>query len=212
MGAHVAERLLHVREERLEHLLLQPLQQLPEQPVRVGVHELVALQPLDARGGRLRQLVERLPVLGRGLLHRLAERFGGLTLLGALPGVGHPPLDALALRLQDVVELLLDVVEDRGEIVAVELLLALSPQAVEQVLEPRHVGPVRVLRAPLEEAPERAPRIAVRQEVVGHRLEELIGVEVVEPLAAVPARVPAQGRHRRLTPPGSATARPARPC
>ena len=171
---------LHVGEERLQHLLLQALHQLPEHAVRVGIHELVVLQALDAPGRGLRHLVERLPVLGGRLLHALPEGLGRLAALGALLRVAHPPLDALALGLQDVVELLLDVVEHRGEIVAVELLLALPAQPVEQILEPGEVGPVRVLRAALEEAPERAPRIAVRQEIVGHRVEELIGVEIVE--------------------------------
>ncbi len=161
LGAHVAERLLHVRQERLQHLLLEPLHQLPEQAVGVGIHELVVLQALDAAGGRLRHLVERPLVLGGGLLHRLAEGLGGLTLLGALLRVGHAPLDALALGLHDGVELLLDVVEHRGEVVAVELLLSLPPQAIEQVLQSGQVGPVR---------------------------------------------------NRRLTPPGTATGRPARPC
>ncbi len=195
LGAHVAERLLHVGEERLQHLLLQALHQLPEQAVRVGVHELVVLQALDARGRGLRHLVERLLVLGGRLLHRLPERLGRLAALRPLLGVAHPPLDALALGLEDLVELLLDVVEHRGEIVTVELLLALPAQAVEQVLKPGEVGPVRVLRAALEEAPQRAPRIAVRQEVVGHGVEELIGVEIVEALGAVPARVPDRRRH-----------------
>ncbi len=144
-GVMLPSCLLHVGEERLQHLLLQALHQLPEHAVRVGIHELVVLQALDAPGGGLRHLVERLPVLGGRLLHALAERLGSFALLGALLGVAHPPLDALALGLQDVVELLLDVVEHRGEIVAVELLLALPAQAVEQILKPGQVGPVRVL-------------------------------------------------------------------
>ncbi len=103
--------------------------------MRVWIHEFVVLQALDAPGGGLRHLVERLPVLGGRLLHALPERLGRLAALRALLRVGHPPLDALALGLQDVVELLLDVVEHRGQIVAVELLLALPAQPVEQILE-----------------------------------------------------------------------------
>jgi hypothetical protein len=72
-------------------------------------------------------------------------------------------------------------------------VLTLSPQAVEQILEPGQVRPVRVAGAALEEPPQRAPRIAVRQEIVGHRVEQLVGVEIVDALGAVPARIPGRG-------------------
>src|SRR5207247_6739697 len=45
------------------------------------------------------------------------------------------------------------------------------------------------LQALLEETPERAPEIAVQHEVVGHRGEEIVRVEVRDRLRAVPARV-----------------------
>src|SRR5439155_26531818 len=60
----------------------------------------------------------------------------------------------------------------------------------------------RIVHAALEEAPERLPEIAVGGEVVGHRRQEIVGVEVVDPLRAVPARVAdAHCQTRRGAPP-----------
>ena len=59
---------------------------------------------------------------------------------------------------------------------------------VEHVLETRH-GPLRALDAALEHAPERVPEVSVRHEVVGHRRQQVVRVEVGKPLRSIPARV-----------------------
>ncbi len=152
VGAHAVERLLHPLHERLHHLLLQRLHQLLELPLRVLVREVVVLELLDAAGGLGRELVE------------------GVELPGALARLLHLALDPGALGLEDLVELLLDVVQRRAEVVAIELLLSPLPEPVQQVLEPGHPLALRVLGAALEHPPERAPQVAVRHEVVGQAM------------------------------------------
>ena len=92
------------------------MHQLLEQALRFGVGEVVVLELLDPAGRIGRELIE------------------GLELLGALARVGHLPLDAGALGADDLVELLLDVLERRAQIVTVELLLPPLPQPVHQIL------------------------------------------------------------------------------
>ena len=169
VGAHAVERLLHPLHERLHHLLLQRLHQLLELPLGVLVGEVVVLELLDPAGGLGRELVE------------------GVELPGALPRLLDLALDPGALGLEDLVQLLLDVVQRRAEIVAIELLLAPLPEPVQQVLDAGHPLALWVLGAALEHPAQRAPQVAVRHEVVGHRGQEVVGVEVGEVLRAVPA-------------------------
>src|SRR5438093_696705 len=164
------ERLLHALEEGLEHLRAERLHELVEQALRLRIHEVVALQLVDLAGRVRRKRVE----LGELLLGRLA---------------GETVLDPLSLLLDDVGELLLDVLQCGAEIVAVELLLPPLPELLQEILEPRRPLTLRMLEALLEQAPERAPGIAVEHAVVGHRGQEIVGVEVRDRLRAVPARV-----------------------
>src|SRR5438309_296684 len=170
LGRHPLERLLHALEEGLEHLRAERLHELVEQALRLRIHEVVALQLVDLAGRVRRKRVE----LGELLLGRLA---------------GETVLDPLSLLLDDVGELLLDVLQCGAEIVAVELLLPPLPELLQEILEPRRPLTLRMLEALLEQAPERAPGIAVEHEVVGHRGQEIVGVEVRDRLRAVPARV-----------------------
>jgi len=150
-------------------MLLQRLHQLLELPLGVLVGEVVVLELLDPAGGLGRELVE------------------GVELPGALPRLLDLALDPGALGLEDLVQLLLDVVQRRAEIVAIELLLAPLPEPVQQVLDAGHPLALWVLGAALEHPAQRAPQVAVRHEVVGHRGQEVVGVEVGEVLRAVPA-------------------------
>ena len=102
VGRQVLERLLHALHERLDHLLLQRLHQLVELALRLGVGERVVLELLDPPGGIRRELIE------------------ALELLLPLGARRHVALDARALGLEDVVELLLDVLERRAQVVLLE--------------------------------------------------------------------------------------------
>jgi len=76
-----------------------------------------------------------------------------------------------------------------GVVATLKMLLTTLPELLQEVLESGHLRSVRIVHPALEEAPERVPDIAVGGEIVGHRLQEIVGVEVVDPLRAVPARV-----------------------
>jgi hypothetical protein len=165
LRAHVRHGLLHALHEGLQHLLAEGLEQLLEHAPGLGVHELVVLELLDPPGGIGGHLVE----LGLALGGHLAELAPGvlrdLAALRALAGVGAPRFDPRALGLEDLVDFLLDVVEGRAQVVALELLLALLPELLEQILQPGHL-PLGHLRSALEQPLERPPNIAVGHEVV----------------------------------------------
>ena len=188
LRSHALERLLHALHEGLQHLLAERLHQLLEEPPGFRIHELVLRELLDLPAGVVRELVEGLAPLGGHLL-QLAEAFlGNLPALGALARLGEPPLDALALRLADRLELLLDVVEGRAEIVAVQLALAPLAHALHEVPQAGQLA-LRSLQAPLEEPAERALEIALGHQLLGHGVQEILGVEVPDLLRPVPARV-----------------------
>jgi hypothetical protein len=179
--------------------------------VRVGIHELVALQPAHPPPGILGQGVEGLPALRRHLLELALLLRRDLALLAALARVGEATLHALALGLEDVVQLLLDVLQGGAEVVALELLLPPLAELVDEVLEAGHLRPLLGLRALLEETAQRAPEVAVRHDVVGHGLQEVVGVRVGDVLRAVPARV-AEEHGPAPTGPGTGSGRRGCPC
>ena len=100
-------------------------------------------------------------------------------------------LDAGPLLRDDLLELAPDVAEDVAELEPLAQLLATADEPIHQVLEPGQVGPRRVAAAPaaLHQAAQRLGEVALGHDVVGQRLEDLVGVEVGDLLAAVPARV-----------------------
>jgi len=97
----------------------------------------------------------------------------GLAALGALLRVGHPPLDASRSVFRILSSFCLMSSSTRRDRSG-RVLLALPPQPVEQILKPGEVGPAGFFAPRWKRGAERAPRIAVRQEVVGHRVEELM--------------------------------------
>ena len=161
-------------------------------PVRVGVHELVA--PADPRiwpAGSSGSCVE-LPACAappsRSSWRLLSRR--DLALARARSRASSSAaLDALALGLQHVVELLLDVLQRGAEVVALELLLPLLAELLEQVLQAGHLRPSRVCAPCWKSRCSALPQVAVRQEVVGHGLQQVVGVQIGDVLRAVPARV-----------------------
>src|SRR2546430_12231995 len=114
----------HVLEVRLRDLLLELLHELLEGLRRAFVHELVVVELADGAAHVLRQSVQFLELLLRDLLH---------DALGALGRLLEAVVDALPLAAKDVVELLANIAEDIVEGVALELLQALPPEALDQL-------------------------------------------------------------------------------
>jgi len=135
----------------------------------LGVGEVVVLELLDPAGRLGRELVE------------------GVELLGPLARLLDLALDPGALGLEDLVELLLDVVQRRAEIVTIELLLAALPEPVQQVPGCRaSAGPAGPGCRAGTSGGARS-QVASGHEVVGHRGQQVVGVEVGEVLAYRPS-------------------------
>ena len=90
-----------------------------------------------------------------------------------------------------------DLLVDAAEVVAVELLAPAFAQLLEHLAHALDVATFAVLESLLHHAPQRGVQIAVVQEIVGHLLEQRVGVEIEADLRAVPPRVPelAHARH-----------------
>ena len=119
------------------------------------------------------------------------------------------PLHAGAFLGHDLVELAADVAEHVAEPVALEGLLAPPLEPVHQVAQAGQVRARRVARPPatLHQATQRLGQVALGHDVVGQRVHDLVGVEVGDVLAAVPARVPGAPGERA----GSRASWPAAP-
>ncbi len=76
-----------------------------------------------------------------------------------------------------------------------ELLLAALAELLQQVLQARHALAVLVLSALAEQPLQRAPQVALFEQVVAHGLEQRLGVEVEDVLGAVPGAVAEDVRH-----------------
>ena len=204
--AHVRDLLVEVLEEGVHQRLLQHLHQLLELGAGLGVHELVVLELFDAAAGVFGQIVEGVLLAFRDGLEHLGELLlllGGLFLAGRLNRLFEglkralaaleltvcfveTPVDGFSLEGHDLVELLLDVVEDGGEVVAVELLAALLAELLEEVAETFETLAEGVAHAALEEVAEGVLEVAEVQEVIGEAGEDVIGVEGRDILRAVP--------------------------
>ena len=97
--------------------------------------------------------------------------------------LGQPPLDARPLLGHDLVELAPDVAEDVAQPVSLEQLLAPALEAVHQVLQAGQVGARRVARPPaaLHQPAQRLRQVALGHDVVGERVDDLVGIEVGDP-------------------------------
>jgi hypothetical protein len=171
--------LLHLAEQALRHLLAEPEHELLELLPGLRIDELVVLEAADGAAQILGERVERRAALGRDPLELLAVSFGlRLAGLGGLACGVDAALDPLALRVEDVLELLPEIAENVAEVVPVEEGLALAAEPLEQVAEARHLLAFAIPEALAKEPLERAPEVPVGDEVVRHRREEVVGVEV----------------------------------
>ena len=177
LALHLLDRALHALEHLVDHLLLQLLHQRLELLPSLVVDELVVAQRLHPSAEVVGHAVELVGALLGDALHEL-PRLGRRGLVLA-------PLDALALRVDDVLHVLAQLVDRGVQVVAAELALALLTQLLEELLQALHVG-----RAPSQQPLQRRVEVAVVHQVVGQRVQQVPGVEIVHALRAVPARVP----------------------
>src|SRR5207302_1768961 len=112
-------------------------------------------------------------------------------------------IETIALELLHLLELLFQLVERLRKIVPLRPPLLRGAQPFEEVLQTLHA----TRNAPAREPRHRILEIAARQELVGHGAQQLLGLERIEALRPVPARVAdvAQG----LREPGRIVARNA---
>ena len=99
-------------------------------------------------------------------------------------------VEALALHVDDVAQLLRDVVVDAAEVVALELVAAPAAQLLHQLAHALDALAVAVAEARLHHPAQRGVEVAVVEQVVGDLAEDRVGVDVEAGLGAVPARVP----------------------
>ena len=203
LGRHLRHALLQLVEHRVEQLLLQLLHQLLELLARRVVHPVVLLQLADAAGEIGRELLELLAPLLRELFEQLLA-----ALVARLARVVEAAVDAFALLFDDLVEPLGDVLVHAAEVVAVELLAAPLAQLLEHLAHALDVAALAVLEALLHHAAQRGVQVAVVEEIVGHLLEQRVGVEIEPDLRAVPPRVlELAHRGHRYLPAGIAASR-----
>ena len=187
LGRHRADRIAHPRRELVEHLLAQSFDQVVEPLPRSGLHEVVLAEVADPVTEVGRQRIEPIEPPGRQVL-RDARRV-------LVRGVGARPFEpafhARPLLGDDLLELTPDVAQHVAQVVAVAQLLATTGQPLHQVLQAGHVrsGLVAAAPATLHEAAQGLGEIALRHHVVGQGPQDLVGIEVGQVLAAVPARV-----------------------
>ena len=190
LGVHVLDLLAHLRGDGAEHLLPELVHELLELALRLGVDEVEVLQVAEGARRALGELVEALAVAVGALLEEVAELRGLLRLLAAHPAevvvdLAEPAVGPGALGADDVLEPLLEVAHDGVGVVAVERLVAAGAEAFEEVVESGEAAVV-VLCASADEVAERAAEVAVVDDVLGHGVEERIGVGFERLLGAVP--------------------------
>ena len=142
--------------------------------------------------------------------HRAERRVGRSSRPGGGGGLVQAALDAGPLLGDDLVELLADVGQHVAELVALLELLAPAAEPLAQVLEAGQVAAGRVARPPaaLHQPAERLAEVALGHDVVGQRVEDLVGVEGRDRLGAVPARVAGGPGEQRVA--AARSPRPAR--
>ena len=114
---------------------------------------------------------------------------GGLRWLRARADLIEAFVERPALQIENLVQLALDVVEDRGEIEAVERLAALLTQALQQVAQPVRSVTVGRTHTALHHAAQRLLQVTEVEQVVGETLQDVVRVEFDDVLRAVPLAV-----------------------
>ena len=199
----VLQRVPHVLEVRAQHLLLQLLEQLLVLLGRLRLDELVVLELSDRSPHVVGERGELLAALARELRHGGPQRVvRGLLSLAPIEPVGLQPLY--------LGELLPELGKDPREVVPLGALALRLAKPLEQVAHPLHPSRQPDLRQPGEGVLE----IAAGEELVRHRPEQLVGLERVQALGAVPpgvARVVEQAHPGSINPGRCSASRPS-PC
>ena len=193
---HRSDGVAHALDELVEDLLAQALDQRVEALPYIGLEEVVLAQVADPVAEVGWQPVELVDATRR----EIACGAGRHLVRRVCRSVLEPPFDARPLVRDDLFELAPDVTEHVAEVVALAQVVASAGQSIHEVLEAGQVRSGRVAAAPtaLHQPAERFGQVALRHEVVGQGLEDLVGVEVGQALGAVPTRVAgATGELRR---------------
>ena len=186
LPGHLLQLLRHLFEVRVDDSLLDFLQQPLEGLFRPLVHELVPLELVDRAGGVGRQRVQLLAALGRDALEDSA---GGFVAHGL-----EPLVDAAAFLAQHRIELLFDVLEDRVEVVALELLLTTPAQPLHHLLEPVEAIALAITPALAEQPAERRLEVPAMKDVLAETIEERVGFVAERILCPVPPAEPVPPR------------------
>ena len=198
----LCERLLHALELLLHHLLAQLLHELLEHLPRVGVHEVVvSAGPGSGRGTSGGSSSSCCRCSARHALHRLAGAARGSRPARRAPWPSATSLlDALALGLLDLLQLLADVLERRCRFERCSCCWRRWRSCCSRSCRPGMSGPVLVLRTRAEEPLERArtdrPRRAGRRDIAS---SSVVGVEVADAAGCRPSASSGTVGHRRLT-------------
>ncbi|TMF86829.1 MAG: hypothetical protein E6I08_11370 [Chloroflexi bacterium] len=171
---HGLDALLHALEHLVHDLLLQLLQQVVEHLLRVGIHELVVAQRFDATAEIVGDAVQLVLAL---LRHPVQDAARALILL-----LLQLAVDAPALGLHDLVQLLAQLFDRGVEVVSRKLTLPLLADLLQELLQPRHL-----VGAPPVQPLECRRQVPVRHQVFGERVQDLIRVQGIEMLGPVPA-------------------------
>ena len=137
--------------------------------------------------------------LPSGLLARLRLFLAGFGRLRARADFVQPIAERALLKIKDFIQLALDVLENRRQIEAIERVAALLAQLLQQIAQA--VGTLAVGRAhaALQHAAQRLLEIAEVHQVVGQRLQYIVGVELGDVLRSIPLAVAEAVGHRRLS-------------
>ena len=156
----------------------------------VVVHEVVLLQ-VAGPGPPGRAGACRAPSGARCATSSVISWRRGSPELGAASS--SRSLDALAFSCSTISrELLGDVVVDAAEVVALELSRRAAPQLLEHLAHALEPLAVAVPEALLHHPAQRRVEVAVVEQVVGHLVEQRVGVEIEAPTC-----VPSQREYRK---------------
>ena len=202
LGCGALDRLREALDEPIQRLLPEPFGQRVE-PVAGGrLHEVVLLELADPAADVARQRVELVDPAGRRVAQHRPQRRVGRRAVRRAGRLVEAALDARPLLGDDLVELLPDVGQDVAELIPLLELLTPSPQSLAELVEPRQIVAGGVARPPaaLDEAAEGLGEVAFGHDVVGHRLEDLVGVESRDRLRSVPPGVAGGAVEQRIAP------------
>ena len=228
LGGDVLHGPGHLVELLLHQLLPELLEQVVEALLGLVRLELVVLQASNLAGQVVGQHVE-LHLLGRRCLLGQLGIPGGLLRRAvlAVPGsvvsykaeleIGQrrPVVEGLALLVDEIGQLVVDLVVHTAEIVVRQAFLALLAELVHDLPQTLDSLTVAVLESLLHEPPQRRHRVAVVHEIVRQLGQHVEGVEIEALLGAVPPgvaetlayHVPRVVPHPRRHPTGPARAR-----